>query len=181
MAQKRFMRRGVTKILWLTSVSSPELVPTRAELTEPNAFDITEAVSDVEGWSLTNEAIETPDMASTFSSSIPGGDSSENSSLSFYEDEESEEIETLLPKGARGFVVFLRKGDKPLSPSMDCFPAQVASRSAQYSTGNEPAKFQVAFTITSPPGLDRVIPPTAGGGGGGGGGEDGGVEDGGGQ
>lgn len=163
MSQQRFMRRGVTKILWLESVSSAALVPTRGELTEPNATELTEAIADVEGWSLTNEAIDTPDMASTFSSSIPGGDSAENSSITFYEDQVSEEIEALLPKGSRGYVVFLRKGDRPGSKSMDCFPVQVASRSAQYSTGNEAAKFQATFTITSPPALDAEVPTAAGG------------------
>lgn len=164
MSQQRFMRRGVTKILWLDAVSSPDLVPTRAELTEPNSTELTEAIADVEGWSLSNEAIDTPDMASTFSSSIPGGDSAENSSITFYEDQVSEEIEALLPKGSRGYVVFLRKGDRPESKSMDCFPVQVASRSAQYSTGNEAAKFQAMFTIVSPPALDAAVPAAAGGG-----------------
>lgn len=36
--------------------------------------------------SLTNEAIETPDMASTFTSSIPGNDKADNSSITFSED-----------------------------------------------------------------------------------------------
>ncbi|MGW1878433.1 phage tail tube protein [Streptomyces sp. NPDC001975] len=158
MAQQRFMRRGITKILWLTKVASAGLVATRAEISAPNATDLTEAISDVDGWSLTNEAIETPDMASTFSSSIPGNDKAENSSITFYEDQLSDTIETLLPKGAVGYVVFLRKGDIPGSKSMDTFQVQVASRTAQYNAGNEAAKFQAVFSITSPPALDTAVP-----------------------
>jgi hypothetical protein len=157
-AQQRFMRRGITRILWLKSVAAPTKIPTRAELTSPNTTDLTEAISDVDGWALTNESIETPDMASTFSSSIPGNDKADNSSLTFYEDQLSDEVETLLPKGATGFLVFLRKGDVPGSKSMDSFPVQVASRSAQYNAGNEAAKFQAVFTITSPPALDAAVP-----------------------
>jgi hypothetical protein len=160
-AQQRFMRRGVTKILWLTKVASADLIPTRAEISASTATDLTEAISDVDGWSLTNEAIETPDMASTFSSSIPGNDKADNSSITFYEDQRSDAIETLLPKGAVGYVVFLRKGDIPGSKSMDTFPVQVASRTAQYNAGNEPAKFQAVFSITSPPALDAPVPAAA--------------------
>jgi hypothetical protein len=152
------MRRGITRILWLKAVAAQTKIPTRAELTSPNATDLTEAISDVDGWALTNESIETPDMASTFSSSIPGNDKADNSSLTFYEDQLSDEVETLLPKGATGFLVFLRKGDVPGSKSMDAFPVQVASRSAQYNAGNEAAKFQAVFTITSPPALDAAVP-----------------------
>ncbi|MET9964787.1 hypothetical protein ABZZ80_02360 [Streptomyces sp. NPDC006356] len=158
-SQQRFIRRGITKILWLESIHAESRIPTRPELSAPNATELTKAISDVEGWSLTNEAIETPDMASTFTSSIPGEDKAENSSFTFYEDKVSDDIEQLLPKGAEGFVVLLRKGDVPGSRSMDVFPVQVASRSAQYSTGNEAAKFQVTYTITAPPVLDATVPP----------------------
>ena len=65
MAQQSFMRRGITKILWLKNVAAATRIPIRAELSAPNATDLTEAVSDVDGWSLTNESIETPDTAST--------------------------------------------------------------------------------------------------------------------
>ncbi|MGI5401941.1 hypothetical protein ACQEVG_21355 [Streptomyces sp. CA-135486] len=158
------MRRGITKIYWLKKVAATNNIPTRAELTAPNATDLTEAMSDVDGWSLTNESIETPDMASTFSSSIPGNDKADNSSITFYEDQLSDTIETLLPKGAIGFVVFLRKGDIPGSKALDSFPVQVASRAAQYNAGNEAAKFQAIFSITSPPALDAAVPAASGAG-----------------
>jgi len=162
-AQQRFMRRGITKILWLKKVAAETRIPTRAELSAPNSTDLTEAMSDVDGWSLTNESIETPDMASTFSSSIPGNDKADNSSITFYEDQLSDAVETLLPKGAVGYVVFLRKGDIPGSKSLDSFPVQVASRTPQYNAGNEAAKFQAVFSITSPPTLDAAVPAASGG------------------
>ena len=156
--QQRFMRRGVTKIFWLASVEAPKWLK-RWELCPPNATELSRAVSEVDGWALSNEPIETPDMATTFTASIPGEDKADSSTLTFYEDLASNEIESLLPKGVAGFVVFLRKGDVPGSRSVDVFPAQVASRSAQYNTGNEAAKFQVTFTITEPPALDVPVPP----------------------
>ena len=155
--QTRFLRRGISKIYWLKKVNNPER-PTRSEISEPNRFDLTKAVSDIEGWALENEPIETPDMGSTFNSSIPGNDKAESSSLTFYEDRFSDDIEQELPKGAKGCVVFLRKGDIPGSRSVDVFPVQVATRAATYSTGNEAAKFQVTFTITEEPSLDAPVP-----------------------
>ncbi|MDN0193918.1 hypothetical protein [Streptomyces sp. S.PNR 29] len=155
--QTRFLRRGISKIYWLRKVNNSER-PTRTEISEPNRFDLTKAVSDIEGWALENEPIETPDMGSTFNSSIPGNDKAESSSLTFYEDRFSDDIEQELPKGAKGYVVFLRKGDIPGSRSVDVFPVQVATRAATYSTGNEAAKFQVTFTITEEPSLDAPVP-----------------------
>ncbi|WP_405803411.1 hypothetical protein [Streptomyces sp. NBC_01187] len=156
-AQTRFLRRGISKIVWVKKVNNLQW-PTRKEISEPNAFEVTNAVSDIEGWALENDPIETPDMGSTFNSSIPGNDKAENSSLTFYEDRHSDEIEQHLPKGAKGYVVFLRKGDIPGSRSVDAFPAQVATRAATYSTDNEAAKFKVTFTITDEPVLDAVVP-----------------------
>ncbi|WP_180685919.1 phage tail tube protein [Streptomyces gossypiisoli] len=155
--QTRFLRRGISKIYWLKQISDPKW-PSRKEISEPNRFDLTNAVSDIEGWALENDPIETPDMGSTFNSSIPGNDKAENSSLTFYEDRHSDEIEQHLPKGAKGWVVLLRKGDLPGSRSVDVFPVQVATRAATYSTGNEAAKFKVDFTITDEPSLDRPVP-----------------------
>ncbi|PNG97160.1 hypothetical protein [Streptomyces malaysiensis] len=155
--QTRFLRRGISKIYWLKKVNDPKR-PTRREISEPNRFDLTQAVSDIEGWALENDPIETPDMGSTFNSSIPGNDKAENSSLTFYEDRFSDAIEQQLPKGAKGYVVLLRKGDIPGSRSVDVFPVQVATRAATYSTGNEAAKFKVDFTITEEPSLDAPVP-----------------------
>ncbi|MEU3973422.1 hypothetical protein [Streptomyces bacillaris] len=153
--QTRFLRRGISKILWVPDLGDPKY-PSRREINK--AFNLTDAVSDIEGWALENDPIETPDMGSTFNSSIPGNDKAENSSLTFYEDRYSDAIEQQLPKGAKGYVVLLRKGDIPGSRSVDVFPVQVATRAATYSTGNEAAKFQVTFTITDEPSLDRPVP-----------------------
>ncbi|MFE2179051.1 hypothetical protein [Streptomyces sp. NPDC059455] len=155
--QTRFLRRGISKIYWLKKINDPKW-PSRTEISEPNRFDLTQAVSDIEGWALENDPIETPDMGSTFNSSIPGNDKAENSSLTFYEDRHSDAVEQHLPKGAEGYVVLLRKGDIPGSRSVDVFPVQVATRAATYSTGNEAAKFKVTFTITDEPSLDAVVP-----------------------
>ncbi|MQY11459.1 hypothetical protein SRB5_15770 [Streptomyces sp. RB5] len=157
--QKRFMRRGVTKFFFLTTLAGLTSGPTRVELTA--GTDLSAKISDVEGFALENSPIETPDMATDYTGSIPGEDKAENSALTFYEDQVDDSVETLLPKGAEGYIVILRKGDVPQSKSMDAFPVRVGSRSATYTVAAEPAKFKVSFNITAKPALDLPVPATA--------------------
>ncbi|MCX5206745.1 hypothetical protein OG897_35740 [Streptomyces sp. NBC_00237] len=153
---KKYSRRGVTRVLWLKTVVNEGHVPTRPELTA--GTDLTNAIAAIDGWSLSNQAIETPDLGSTFESKIPGTDQADDSSLGFYEDKVSDEIEQLLKKDDTGWIVFLRKGDVPASKSMDIFPVRIGSRSPNYSTDNEAAKFTVNFSITEKPTQDAEIP-----------------------
>ncbi|WP_411130408.1 hypothetical protein [Streptomyces sp. x-19] len=146
----------MTRVLWLQSVVDGGHVPTRSELTA--GTDLTDAIASIDGWTLSNQPIETPDLGSTYESKIPGTDQADDSSLGFYEDRVSDELEQLLKKDAAGWVVFLRKGDVPNSRSMDVFPVRVGSRSANYSTDNEAAKFTVNFSITEKPAQDAAVP-----------------------
>lgn len=154
--QQRFMRRGVTKFYFLEDIAAASNIPTRQEIT--GGTDLSGAISDIAGWSLANSPIDTPDLGSTLTTSIPGEDKADSSTLTFYEDKAGDTIETLLSKGAEGFVVILRKGDIPQSKSMDIFPVRVASRAPAYSAGNDPAKFTVTFAISDEPQLDAAVP-----------------------
>lgn len=152
----RFSRKGVTKVLFLETIAATTLIPTRAELT--GATKLTPQLAAIDGFQLENQEIETPDMEHTFDSKIPGSDSVGDSSMTFYEDEDSSDLEEDLAKGTTGFVVFLRKGDVPASNSMDVFPVRVASKSSEYTVDNESAKWMVRFSITSQPVLGAAVP-----------------------
>ncbi|WP_225102221.1 hypothetical protein [Streptomyces sp. CoH27] len=156
--QQRFMRRGITKFFFLKTIAATNNVPSRTELAATNATDLSGFISDVAGWSLANSPIDTPDMGSTLTTNIPGEDKADSSSLTFYEDQAVETIETLLSKGVVGYIVIMRKGDVPQSKSMDVFPVRVAGRAPAYSAGNDPAKFTVTFAIAGQPTLDAAIP-----------------------
>lgn len=105
--QTRFLRRGISKILWSKDLNDPKY-PSRREIN--SAFGLTDAVSDIEGWALENDPIETPDMGSTFNSSIPGNDKAESSSLTFYEDRFSDAIEPLIFSGNSTFSKVVKPG-----------------------------------------------------------------------
>jgi DNA polymerase III sliding clamp (beta) subunit (PCNA family) len=152
----RFNRKGVTKILFAETIASATYMPTAAELT--GATDYTKQIAAVDGFSLENQEIETPDMASTFVSKIPGDDSAADSSLTFYEDDVTDTIETDLAKGTTGFVIICRKGKAPSTKGMDVYPVRVASNSAAITADNEAAKIQVKFSITDRPLFNATVP-----------------------
>jgi hypothetical protein len=156
MPQKRFMRRGIARIYWLLTVADPVAGPTRAELTAGD--DVTDNVAAVSGFTSSTTTIPTPDMGTRFEATIPGPITVADSSLRFYDDEDSEEIEELFVPETTGYVYFMRKGDKPTSATGDLFPARVSSRTPNYTVGNEPADNTVAFALTAPPSYDTVIP-----------------------
>ncbi|MFF8910513.1 phage tail tube protein [Streptomyces olivaceoviridis] len=152
----RFNRKGTTKIYFLPTIAATTLIPTTAEITA--GTDYTGQINAVEGWSLENQPIETPDMASTFVSKIGGDDSAADSSLTFYEDSTADDIETDLAKGTTGYIVIFSKGKTTGAKGMDVFPVTVVSNSKSYSTDNEAAKITVQFTINSRPLFNGTAP-----------------------
>lgn len=154
----RFNRKGVTKILFADTIAATTYMPTLAEIT--GATDYTKQVAAVDGFSLENQEIETPDMESTFVAKIPGDDSASDSSLTFYEDDVTDTIETDLAKGTVGFIIICRKGKAASTKGMDVYPVRVASNSAAITADNEAAKIMVKFSITDRPLLNATVPAT---------------------
>lgn len=159
MPVKKYMRRGTSKFYFLETIAAGTMIPTRTELSAGTEFS--EFIAAMDGWTVANNEIETPNMADTYDSTIPGSDKADTSTFTFYEDEVGAEIEEMLAKGTTGYVVILRKGDVPANNSMDVFPIRVASQSPQYTADNEAAKFVVTCSITSRP-VQGAPVPTAG-------------------
>lgn len=152
----RFNRKGTTKIYYLPTIASTTLIPTTAEVTA--GTDYTGQINAIDGWSLENQPIETPDMASTFVSKIGGDDSAADSSLTFYEDSTLDTIETDLAKGTSGYIVIFSKGKTTGNKGMDVYPITVVSNSKAYTADNEAAKITVQFTITDRPLFNGTAP-----------------------
>jgi hypothetical protein len=156
---KKYMRRGTSKFYFVPTIAADSMLPTRSELSLGTQFSAFIAAMD--GWTVANQEIDTPDMADTYDSTIPGSDKADTSTFTFYEDEEDADLEAIFAKGTTGYVVILRKGDIPGNNSMDVFPIRVASQSPQYTADNEAAKFMVTCSITSRP-LQGAAVPAAG-------------------
>ncbi|QKW31526.1 hypothetical protein HUT11_35785 (plasmid) [Streptomyces seoulensis] len=159
MPVKKYMRRGTSKFYFVPTIAATTMIPTRSELNAGTEFS--EYIAAMDGWTVTNNEIETPNMADTYDSTIPGSDKADSSSFTFYEDEVDADLEQTFAKGTTGYVVILRKGDVPGNNSMDVFPIRVASQSPQYTADNEAAKFMVTCSITSRP-LQGAPVPLAG-------------------
>ena len=155
--QKRFVRRGVAKFFYLKTIADDDaLIPTRAEITA--GMDITSWVRAVRGFQTTSSTIPTPDMGSRFAGSIPGETSVSDSGFDLYDDLDAEEVEETFPIEDDGYIVIMRKGDKPATPTMDVYQTRVSSRAANYTTDLEPAYSAVAFSIDREPALDLPVP-----------------------
>ncbi|MEW2393069.1 hypothetical protein AB0933_32380 [Streptomyces venezuelae] len=152
----RFNRKGVSKIYYLPTIASTALLPTNTEITA--GTDYTGQINAIDGFSLENSPIETPDMASTFVSKIGGDDSAADSSLTFYEDTTLDDVETDLAKGTSGYIVIFSKGKAEGAKGMDVYPVTVVSNSKAYTTDNEAAKITVQFTITARPVFNQTVP-----------------------
>ena len=157
----RYMQKGTTKFYFVPTIAGADLIPTPTEI---GAGDYIGAdIADVSGFNFENDPISTPDMDSTFDSSIPGTDKADNSSLTFYEHVglAANTVKTLLAKGTTGYIVVFPYGIAGANPAAndecDVWPVQVASNSRAYSAGNEASKFTVMFSITAEPALDVEV------------------------
>lgn len=152
----KFSRKGVSKYYFVPTIVATNLVPTRSEITAGTLLN--DMIAAIDGFSIENQEITTPNMGSTFNGKIPGDDEAADSSMTFYEDEVDSDLESTLAKGTVGFIVIMRKGDVPANASMDIFPIRIASNSAQHTVDNEAAKFMVKFSITDVPVLGAAVP-----------------------
>lgn len=156
----RFFRRGKTKVFF---------VPTLASKTAPTAVQInagtnlTPGIASLEGFTFDNSPIPTPDMDSTFTTSIPGEDTAADSRLNFYERTPTtgNPNQAALAKGTTGNIVIFWGGIAGASPAAsdkcEVWPIQSTGYRREYTVGNDPARWSVGFTPTDTPSLDSVV------------------------
>lgn len=160
----KFTPRLVTKIYILTgavaAMSPPS--PTRSELDATTTIDVTKAVCDMAGWTVTANNIQTPALGSGFTSTIPGKQTAEASSLTFYADKAgtgANDIRTHLEILDTAVVVFCDGGDVAAQLGR-AYPIQVSSVSVVPGGVDAEAanKVTVAMEVIDAPNLMYVIP-----------------------
>jgi hypothetical protein len=157
----RFMRKGTTRFYYVPTIANATLNPTTAEVTAGTRLDT--VLAEVNGFTFSNDVITTPDMSSTFDATIPGTDTSEDSSLVFYEDKTfaSNTAKAALLKGTTGFIVIFFQGVAGVSPAAadrcDVWPILVAANVRLYTAGNEAAQWRADFAATATPQFDRTM------------------------
>lgn len=156
----RFFRRGVSKVLFSPTVTDTDGVfePDRTEL--DGAEDLSVDIAELSGFELTNDPINTPNLADQFTPQIEGEDTVPASSLTIYDRTETETIRTALEKGTEGFLFFLPYGDEP-EGRMEVWPVKSNGVNDVWTTGAEAARFNVPFSITAVPQQNVEIPAAA--------------------
>lgn len=152
----RFAQKGITKV-WFSTTNTTPLTPKASEITGANGIDLTPQLSDLAGFSFSNNPVDTPDMSQALITKIPGEDAIDDSSMTFYEDKLANPIKTKLAKGVIGWVFMFGTGIAGASPAsgdiVDVWPCQVSSNARQYNAGNEASKYLVKFAPTAAPSI----------------------------
>lgn len=153
----RFFRRGKSKVYFLPAVASASAGPTRSEITA--GTDLSPGVADIAGFSLSNAPIATPDLATPFTKSIPGEDTTDASTLTFYDDDAGPApvYRTILLKGTIGYIVLMPYGDVP-TKRCEVWKVQTTGVNDEWSVGTDPARFIVGFAVLDVPNQNSVVP-----------------------
>lgn len=153
-ASTRYINKGVTRCIVLPAISDITAV-TRSEINA--GTDISTETSEFDGWMIESASVETPDLASTFTGSIPGSTTADDSSITTYADVGGTDVRQLLPRGTNCYVVWMDGGDVPGRP-MDVFPVRVGSLGKNRSVDDDPATIKINFNITREPAENVIIP-----------------------
>jgi hypothetical protein len=152
----RYFAPGISKVLYVPTISNPAS-PTRSELDA--GTDLSGELNALDGWTVTSDTADTPDLVSTFVGKLPTTTSADDSSLTMYSSEDGQDVRSLLSRNTRGFIVWMDGGDDP-SNTMDVFPILVSACSKQRSM-SDPALIMVTCVVTREPSEDVAIPAAA--------------------
>ncbi|WAZ20165.1 hypothetical protein STRCI_001264 [Streptomyces cinnabarinus] len=152
-ASTRYIPPGTRAYYWVPTIAV-KAAPTRVELDA--GTDLTGEVADVSGFQTTSESTDTPDLGSRFTSKIPGRITADDSSITLYASEDSQDVRQLLPRDTAGFIVQFPEGDVA-ARTMDVFPVKVSSAPKETSI-EDPGKIMVQFTVTSEPVENVTVP-----------------------
>lgn len=152
-ASDRFIPEGATDFYWVVTMAS-YLSPTRAELNAGTR--LTPEVAECGNWAIISGAIDTPDLATTFTSQIPGKITVDGSTISMYSDDNQADARTLMPRNAVGYIVKFPGGDIT-GRKMTIFPVKVGSAAEPTAFGN-PTVLQFSYYVTKIPAENVTVP-----------------------
>ncbi len=154
----RFMRKGKMRVFFAISVTDIQ-APTAAEVIAGD--ELTSQIGEMNGFTFKNSPIQTPDMDTKFVSQVPGEDSTDDSSLVFYELDGANAIKDALEKDTDGFIIIFPQGTATATPAVadlcEVWPVTISSNSRRYSSGNEAGMYEVAFACTLEPAVDVLV------------------------
>lgn len=152
-ASNRFIPEGTTAYYFVTTMAN-YLSPTRAELNA--GTNLTPEIADPGDWTITSNAIDTPDLATQFTSQIPGKITTDGTTISMYSDVAEADARALMPRNTVGFIVKFPGGDVT-GRKMTVFPVKVGSV-GEPTNFSEPTKLNFTFYVTKIPAENVTVP-----------------------
>lgn len=149
----RFFRRGTSELHFLPAWAVAN--PTSLEIAA--GLELTGSIQGITGFQFQNTPIATPDLASTFTSTIGGEDTTQSPSLTFYDDAAADDVRTTLAKGTPGFLAFMPYGNVT-TKRVEKWPVMSTGVNDAWTTANEAAQFTVTFAVTSVPNQNAALP-----------------------
>jgi hypothetical protein len=151
----RYFPPGVRKVYFVSTIAN-YLAPTRAEINAGTDLTAEIATGGMAGWSLAGSTVDTGDLGSNFTSTVPGRLTSPTNSIDFYLSQNSIDARSLLPRTTNGYIAVLWEGDVP-GNKMDVFPVRVITQANDTNT-EDPGKTTIEFAITRIPAITITIP-----------------------
>lgn len=149
----RFTRKGKSKIAFVPTIAVLA-APTMAEINAGTTLDT--QMAEMSGFQFQNSIIKTPDLSTTFVTQIPGEDEADDSSITFYDDDNATTIRTALVKGAAGFLVLMPYG-KTATKRAEVWAVTSTGFNDEWTVANEAARAMSQLTITAPPVQNAVL------------------------
>jgi hypothetical protein len=149
----RFIPEGTTDFYWVATIAT-YTSPSRAELNAGTR--LTPEIADSGDWSITSNAVDTPDLASGFTSQIPGKVTVSGSELKMYSDTAGSDARSLMPRNTSGYIVKFPGGDVT-GRKMTVFPVKVGSVGEPTAFG-APTVLDFMFYVTKVPAENVAVP-----------------------
>jgi hypothetical protein len=149
----RLIPNEVTKVFFVETIASDDLVPTSGEIT--GGVDLSSEIVTLDA-SSTGNTVPTPSFASLFETSISGTVSA-TFTAEFYRDDEDDLAWETLPRGTNGYFVVARfgfsgaEGAPAAGDPVEVWPVRITSRSALALTNNESQRFGIEAAIPEEP------------------------------
>jgi hypothetical protein len=152
-AANRYFQPGTTKVIVIPSIASLTAGATRGEINA--GTDVSGDVAAINGFQITSNQIDTPDLGGRFTKRVPGRLAADDSSITFYADVTGADIRTVLTRDLNTYIGLMDGGDVA-GRKADYFQVRVASVGKVRDLEDAP-RLTVTFTIRDY-GENKTIP-----------------------
>lgn len=149
----RYFQPGTTKVIVIPALASLSAGATRAEINA--GTDVSGDVAAINGFTITSNQIDTPDLGTRFTKRVPGRLVADDSSIQFYASVDGADIRTILSRDQNTFIGIMDGGDTA-GRKADYFQVTVASVGKVRDLEDSP-RLTVTFTIRDY-GENKTIP-----------------------